>query len=158
METVSAATGNSVFSLPTREQLSAIEARSTKRVVSLLDPKARAFTPGEKALIRKVHGYMPALQLLAVLNERLLCDAGPDAVRYTIEQLYAEIGAADVTPAVGHDWASLRRLVAKARREGVLAAVTAQVIEDFAAVFSLSSGQVLRLQDVLLRAKERDES
>jgi hypothetical protein len=28
------------------------------------------------------------------------------------------------------------------------------VIDDFAVVFSLSAGQVLRLQDVLLRAKE----
>lgn len=145
MEAVNAAAPNSIFALP-------------PRVVRPLDPKpaaARSFTAGEKALIRKVHGYMPSLQLLAVLNERLLCDS-PGAAPFTMEQLHAEIGTADAASAGGQDWPSLRKLVAKARREGVLDAVTAQVIDDFAVVFSLSAGQVLRLQDVLLRSKEGD--
>jgi hypothetical protein len=138
--------------------MSTINFLSTARTVHLLKDKVRAFTPAEKALIRKVHGYMPAQQLLDILNERLACDLGPDEPLHTMEQLYAEIGAAEGVPAGGHDWSSLRKLVANARRDGVLDAVTRQVIDDFAVVFSLSSGQVLRLHDVLLRAKEGDEA
>jgi len=128
------------------------------RTVRLLRDDPRAFTPAEKALIGKVHGYMPAQQLLEVLNERLLCDLGPDEVQHTMEQLYAELGASEALPAGGHDWSSLRKLVATAKRAGVLDAVTRQVIDDFAVVFSLSSGQVLRLHDVLLRAKEGEDA
>ncbi len=124
------------------------------RNVHLLRDKPRAFTPADKALIRKVHGYMPAQQLLEVLNDRLAADLGPDEEPYTMEQLYAEIGEVDQAPAGGHDWSSLRKLLAKAKREGVLDAVSRQLIDDFAVVFSLTSAQVLRLQDVLLRAKE----
>lgn len=117
---------------------------------------AREFTAAEKGLIRKVHGYMPAQQLLSILNERLVCDLGPDAMPYTMEQLYAEIGdaAGAVVPAGGHDWASLRKLLAKARRAGVLDAITEQVINDFAVVFSLNQKQVLTLKDIILQAKE----
>ncbi len=116
----------------------------------------RQFSPADKALIRKVHGFMPAGQLLGVLNERLQAD-DPDAERFTIAQLHEEIG--EVTPAGdSQDWASLRKLVAKARRDGLLDKVTRQLIDDFAVVFSLSAGQVVRLQDVLLRSKEGDES
>lgn len=128
------------------------------RNVRLLADKPRAFKPADKALIRKVHGYMPAQQLLEVLNERLAADFGPDETPFTMEQLHAEIGEVDTAPAGGHDWSSLRKLLAKARRDGSLEAVTRQVIDDFAVVFSLSTGQVLRLQDVLLRAKEGDEA
>ena len=53
---------------------------------------ARDFTVAEKSLIKKVHGYMPAQQLLNILNERLSSDLGPDAIQYSMEQLYAEIG------------------------------------------------------------------
>lgn len=85
---------------------------SPLRVVGKASPSksAREFTAAEKGLIRKVHGYMPAQQLLSILNERLVCDLGPDAMPYTMEQLYAEIGdvAGAVAPAGGHDWASLR--------------------------------------------------
>lgn len=148
---------SSVFKLPDAAKLSEITARSQARTVSPMEPKPRAFNAGDKALIRKVHGYMPAQQLLGVLNERLEGDF-PDATPHTLEQLYAEIGAAaDATPAGGHDWQSLRKLVAKARRSGVLDKVTRQLIDDFAVVYSLSSGQVLRLHDVLLQAKEGDE-
>lgn len=146
-----------VFKFPDPAQISAIAARAQPRTVSPMDPKPRAFSVGEKSLIRRVHGYMPAQQLLGVLNERLLTDQ-PNAVQFSLEQLYAEIGAAaDAVPAGGHDWSSLRKLVANARRSGVLDSVTRQLIDDFAVVYSLSSGQVLRLHDVLLQAKEGDE-
>lgn len=128
------------------------------RTVRLLRDRPRAFTPAEKALIRKVHGYMPAQQLLELLNERLAADLGPDEPEYAMEQLYDEIGeAGEAAPAGGHDWSSLRKLVAKARRDGVLEKITRDVIDDFAVVFSLSPAQVLRLHDVLLRAKEGDD-
>lgn len=131
--------------------------RPALRTVALMAEKPRAFTPAEKAFIRKVHGYMPAQQLLDVLNERLTCDLGPEEPQHTMEQLHAEIGEVQTVPAGGHDWSSLRKLVANARRSRVLDAITRQVIDDFAVVFSLNSRQVLHLHDVLLRAKEGDE-
>ncbi len=100
---------------------------------------------------------MPAQQLLEVLNERLAADFGPDEEPHTMELLYAEIGEVEDAPAGGHDWSSLRKLVAKARREGLLDKVTRQLIDDFAVVFSLNARQVLSLHDVLLKAKEGDE-
>lgn len=130
-------------------------ALNAPRIVRLMD-RPRPFTAADKSLIRKVHGYMPAQQLLDVLNDRLVFDVGADAIKHTMEQLYAEIGESDAAPAGGHDWSSLRKLLAKARRAGVLDAVNRQVIDDFAVVFSLTSAQVLRLQDVLLRANEGD--
>lgn len=120
-----------------------------------LDRSARAFTAAEKALIGKVHGYMPAPQLLAILNERLLCDLGPDATPYTMEQLFAEIGGASAgVPAGGHDWASLRKVLSRARSAGVLGAITESVINDFAVVFSLNQKQLLVLKDIVLQGKE----
>lgn len=118
---------------------------------------ARAFTVAEKSMIAKVHGYMPAQQLLDLLNERLVADLGPDATRYSMDQLYAEIGSNQVTPAGGHDYGSLRKLLAKAKREGVLAAINEQVINDFAVVFSLNPKQVVTLKDIVLQSDE-DES
>lgn len=116
---------------------------------------ARPFTAAEKGLIKKVHGFTPAQQLLDILNERLRCDLGPDAVLYTMEQLYAEIGdASGGTPAGGHDWSSLRKLLAKAQSNGVLDCITEQVINDFAVVFSLNAKQVTVLKDIVLQAKE----
>lgn len=124
------------------------------RTIRLLRDGPRPFTPAEKSLIRKVHGYMPAQQLLDILNERLLSDLGPEEQRHTMEQLYAEIGSVESAPADGHDWSSLRKLLRKAKRDGILAAITPQVIDDFSVVFSLSPGQALRLKDVLLQGKD----
>jgi hypothetical protein len=116
---------------------------------------ARDFTVAEKGLIKKVHGYMQAQQLLDILNERLVCDLGPDAIHYTMEQLYAEIGdASSAVPKGGHDFASLRKLLAKAKRDGVLDGVTEQVINDFAVVFSLNQKQLLSLKDIVLQPEE----
>lgn len=116
---------------------------------------ARPFTVAEKGLIRKVHGFMPAQQLLDILNERLVCDLGEDAVLYSMEHLHTEIGdATGGIPVAGHDWPSLRKLIAKAERDGVLDAINEQVINDFAVVFSLNQKQVLVLKDIILQAKE----
>ncbi len=119
----------------------------------------REFTPADKALIRKVHGYMNAGQLLGILNERLVCDQGPDTMLYSMEQLYAEIGdAAGAVPSGGHDWASLRKLLAKARQDGVLASITEQVIDDFAVAFSLNMRQVLVMKDIFIRSQDGGDS
>lgn len=119
---------------------------------------AREITPAEKALIRKLHGFMPAQQLLDILNERLFCDLGPDASPYTMDQLYAEIGDDALSAAAGgQDWASLRKLLAKARKSGVLAQINEQVINDFAVVYSLNAKQVLGLKDILLHGEEGEE-
>lgn len=116
---------------------------------------ARDFTPAEKALIRKVHGYMSSMQLLDILNERLACDLGPDAAPYTMDQLTVEIGdVIQTAPAGGHDWGGLRKLLSKAKREGLLDLISEQTINDFAVVFSLNAKQVLNLKDIVLQAKE----
>lgn len=129
---------------------------SQVRTIRPLD-RPRPFNPSEKALIRKVHGYMPTQQLLEVLNDRLVADLGPGHPKHTMEQLYQEIGEVDTKPAGDHDWSSLRQLVAKARRSGLLDVITKELIDDFAVVFSLTPAQVLRLHDVLLKAKEGDD-
>lgn len=113
------------------------------------------FTIAEKAMIKKVHGYMPAQQLLNLLNERLQADKGSDVTIYTMAQLYSEIGEdTSATPAGGYDWASLRKLIGKAQRDGVLDLITEQTIDDFAIVYSLTHKQVLVLKDTILQAKE----
>lgn len=117
----------------------------------------RDFTSADKSLIRRVHGYMSALQLLGILNERLACDAGADAVPYTIDQLRAEISSvSSAVPTGGNDWGSLRKVLAKARRAGVLDAIDEQVINDFAVVFSLNQKQVLTLKDIVLPREEEE--
>lgn len=116
---------------------------------------AREFTDAEKSLIRKVHGYMQPAQLLAILNERLACDLGPDALPYTMEQLHAEIGvAADMPKGGSQDWASLRKLLAAAKRNGVLDKINEQVVHDFAVVFQLNAKQLMSIKDIVLREGE----
>lgn len=116
---------------------------------------ARDFTEADQQLIAKLHGFMPAEQLLGALNERLRADLGPDAAPYTLSQLYAEIEKVGTpTPREGHDFASLRKLISTARRNGVLARVTEQTLDDFAVAFLLSPAQVLRLKDVLLGTED----
>lgn len=117
---------------------------------------AREFTAAETDLIRKLHGFMLPQQLLNLLNERLRSDLGPDALPYTMDQLYAEIGDAPTPAAGGHDWPGLRKLLAAAERAGTLSAVNEQVIDDFAVVFSLNQKQVLVLKDILLPAQGDD--
>ncbi len=119
----------------------------------------RPLTQAEKSLIRKLHGHLPADQLLRILNERLQCDVGSSVAPYTMDQLYAEIGdAADAVLPGGHDWAGLRKLLAQAQKSGVLDSISTQLIDDFAVVFSLNAKQVLRLKDILLNNNEEDEA
>lgn len=98
---------------------------------------------------------MPARQLLGILNDRLLSDLGPEATPYTEDQLHAEIAA---IPRTGRptdtSWAALRKLLARAERDGTLRRVSEQVINDFAVVFSLSPKHVMRLKDILLPPAE----
>lgn len=107
----------------------------------------RTFSPGEHSLIRKLHGRMPAQQILGILNERLIADMRDDEPPYSLEDLRGAVsaGAAELS-----GWASLRKRLAEARRSGVLDQVNEQLINDFAVVFSLSAKQVLQLKDVLL--------
>jgi len=115
---------------------------------------ARSFTPAELSLISKVHAFMPAQQLLEILQERLRCDLGEDAEPYTMGQLQEVVRRfAPPAPAAGHDWASLRKIVAQARRTGVLARITAPLIDDFAVVYGLNARQVMTLKDVLLESQ-----
>lgn len=115
----------------------------------------RDFTAADRALIRRVHGYMSSLQLLGILNERLVCDLGHAATPFTIEQLHAEIASvSSAVPSNGDDWAGMRKLLAKARCAGVLELITEQVINDFAVVYSLNQKQVLTLKDIVLQARE----
>lgn len=111
----------------------------------------RAFTTADKSLIRQVHSFMPAEQLLGVLNQRLVADLGDKAVPYTIDQLRAELNL-QRPAAGGGDWASLRRVLGQARRSGLLDRVTPEVMADFAVVFSLTPAQELRLKDAIAGA------
>lgn len=96
--------------------------------------------------------------MLGILNERLAADQGNRVAPYTIEQLRREIASvASAVPASTNDWGTLRKLVAKARRDGTLGLIDEQVIDDFAVVFSLNHKQVLILKDILLDRTE-DES
>jgi len=135
---------------PTRPHVAAAAAAPGK--------PAREFTPAELSLITKVHGFMPAQQLLDILNERLRCDLGEDAQPYTLAQLQVVVSRfAPAAPAGGHDWASLRKVLAQARRAGVVAKITEQLINDFAVVFGLNARQVMALKDVLLEGEGADE-
>jgi len=117
--------------------------------------KQRDFTAAEKALIRRVHGYMPPLQLLGIINGRLAGDVGTGAVLYTMDQLKAEIASVTAPGAVdGSDWGALRKLLTKARREGILDLINEQVINDFAVVYSLNQKQVMTLKDILLKGED----
>jgi len=112
---------------------------------------ARAFTAAELSLIQRVHAVMPLPQLLAILNERLMADLGPDAAPYTLEQLHATVsgwsGAGTLGP---NDWAATRKFLANARRQGILDRIDDSVINAFAVVFQLAPKQVLLLKDVVL--------
>jgi len=116
---------------------------------------ARTFTEADRSLIRKIHGYLPPKQLLAILNDRLRSDLGPNTQAYSMEQLHAEVAAQpDSKPARDHGWAGLRKLLTQARHAGTLDQISEQVINDFAVVFSLSPKQLLRLKDILLPPTE----
>lgn len=117
--------------------------------------KARDFTVADLDLIRSVHGYMPHMDLLKTLNERLRADVGGSAVPYTLEQLHAAIeSVGNDKKKDGPDWASLRKILAHAKRSGLLAKIDEPLIDVFAVVFRLNAGQVLHLKDALMRRDE----
>jgi hypothetical protein len=117
----------------------------------------RAFSEADRALIGRIGAFMAPQKLLNILNERLACDIGSEDVAFSLEQLTAAIqeahGGSDPT-ALGRDWPSIRKLLAQARRAGVLDQVNEQVISDFAVVFQLNAKQVVELKDIVLDAKE----
>lgn len=116
-----------------------------------------SFTAADRALIKRLRGYMPVAQLLSLLNERLTTDRGDDAQLHTLEQLQAELHAQPDTVGAG-DWAALRKLLANARRDGVLAKITDDVLQDFSIVYGLSQAQSLRLRDVVVEARAAQEA
>lgn len=115
-------------------------------------PGPRAFIESERALIRAMHGYLPAAELLRILNERMVADVGAGAVPYALEHLHREVSTLGV--ARQDDWTALRQLLAQARAIGLLEEITAGVLEDFAIVFQLTPGQVTHLRDVIHHAQE----
>ncbi len=112
---------------------------------------ARAFTVADKALIKQVHRFMPAEQLLGVLNQRLVADLGAKAAPYSMDQLRTELRQQPPADGAG-DWATLRRTLSRARRSGLLERLTPQLQADFAVVFSLTPAQELRLRDAIAGA------
>lgn len=121
------------------------------RAVSSTTTSERQFTPADKALIRRVHRYMPASQLLALLNERLPADGGAG---FTVEQLRRELQGMPLPTKTGTDWSDMRKHLTQARQAGVLEKITGKTVEDFAVVFALSQAQLLRVKDVIASAKE----
>jgi len=114
----------------------------------------RAFNGAEKALIKAcIKNYMPAAQLLDVLNTRLVADIGEKAVLFTMEALWEEAKGA-IDPSEGRDWAGLRKVIAQARRSGLLATITTQIVDDVSTVFQLSAAQRTHLRDVIRGAQE----
>lgn len=111
--------------------------------------KKGEFTAAERALIGRVGGFMPPVDLLTLLNERRLCDS-PGVSPHTLEELQAELSKACAAVNTDNSWRALRKRLADARRAGVLASIDAQVVRDFAVVFSLNPKQVTLLKDTLL--------
>lgn len=112
------------------------------------------FGASELALIKRLHAIMPAVKLLELLNERRRVDGGAEAVGITLEELQDQIGTLVAPDGSGVDWAALRKLLAAAHRSGVLDAITEQVLDDFAVVFSCSPKQLVTLKEIVLGAKE----
>ncbi|KKI36153.1 hypothetical protein VI03_25645 [Burkholderia vietnamiensis] len=99
---------------------------------------------------------MPAQQLLDILNDRLQPDRADESRLHTLAQLQGEIGSH--AAGVGtFDWAGMKKLLAKASRDGVLGRITDQLIDDFAVVWSLNSKQVVALKDIVLGAQEEPQ-
>lgn len=113
-----------------------------------------ALNNAERAMIASLNGLMPADQLLEVLNGRREADH-PDLPLLALADIAREVDRVQAVPG-DNDWVSLRRIIAHARREGVLDRITTEVIDDFAVVFQLTRGQVLHLKDVLLTNEGED--
>lgn len=111
----------------------------------------REFTPAERSMIKRVHSYMPPRALLDVLNDRLVSDLGEGVDLFDMQDLKAAIAELDPPKPQGElDWPTIRKLLAKASRDGVLDQISEQTILDFAVVFSLTPKQVIVLKDIVL--------
>jgi hypothetical protein len=120
-----------------------------------LKPAPRTFTPADKSLIRTLHPHLPIADLLKLLNDRLVADVGPTFPKYTVDQLHAELKDVAPTSAAGaENWSGLRRVLAQARRDGVLARLSPQLVEDFCVVFQLTAAQRTHVLDTVRHAKE----
>lgn len=97
---------------------------------------------------------MPAVQLLDILNGRLVADVGASAVPFTLTQLQDEVDKHVQASASEGDWSSLRRVLAGARSSGLLKAITLQMVDDFAVLWQLSPAQHMKLRDVIRNAQE----
>ena len=133
----------------------------TKKVTILPVPRPGAafrppaFTTADRSMITKVHSYMTHTRLLAVLNDRLHADRGHTDDSYSMNQLQAEIATLP-KPKSGADnsWATIRKALGAATRNGTLARVDARIIADFAIIFSLTPKHLMTLHDVLLQTEE----
>jgi hypothetical protein len=132
---------------PTAE---AANAPATMAAASAPSLPPRPFGPADKAIIKSLH-HLPAAQLLELLNARHIDDG---CAPFTMEQLYEEWKAAEADQARSGEWASLRRVISAARRSGLLATITPQLVDDFAVVFSLSPAQHMHVRDVMRSARE----
>ncbi len=116
--------------------------------------QARVFTQVDVILITKMHRLLPHRELLNILNERRV---GPEL--HTLEALTSKIAELGSGPTRGGgSWAGTRQLLAEARRNGTLAKVTEQTIDDFAVVYSLNARQVMTLKDNVLPAAEEERA
>jgi hypothetical protein len=150
---------------PGANELLRSPARSSAAIEAMVSPSAptavpvhaqhigaRAFNAADLSLIRRIGTNLAPPHLLAILNERLVADLGAQVPRYSLSQLQEAISRVHGVAAAstGHDWPSLRKLLARARRDGVLAAIDEQVINDFAVAFQLTTKQTLELKDIVL--------
>ncbi|HDR9174284.1 hypothetical protein [Burkholderia vietnamiensis] len=142
---------------PAGKRLLAMEAaRATGTSAGVGSRQPPPFTAAEKSLIKRLRSLMPAQQLLDILNDRLQPDRADESRLHTLAQLQGEIGSH--AAGVGtFDWAGMKKLLAKASRDGVLGRITDQLIDDFAVVWSLNSKQVVALKDIVLGAQEEPQ-
>ena len=115
------------------------------------DLPASSPTPS-RALIRKIHGFVPAQQLLALLNERLACDLGPDAAVQHGATACRHRRPASPLPAGGHGWPR-SVLIAQARRPAC-STRSPSSSSTTSPSSSRSTQQVLVLRDTLLQPEE----
>lgn len=100
---------------------------------------------------------MPSGQLLDLLNDRLVADLGEVATRFTVDQLQAEI-ATQVAAEPLTDWPGMRKKLNQARKDGLLDAITTQVINDFAVVYQLTPQQASRVKEIIASAKANGDA
>jgi hypothetical protein len=113
-----------------------------------------ALSPAEKGLVSRLYGFMETSRLLDLLNDRRVADIGAGAALVTFEQLQRETRQ-DGPPNCGVlDFPTLRKVIRQAERDGTLAAIDENVINDFAVVFGLNAKQVIGLKDALLTRED----